>query len=214
MKAHEFLCVVFPSASPRKTTVSTKLTLSSGLPGHCLRWLRGLPLLSLWAPALSRQLAGGGVCKASVYWFPPEVSSQTIFLEQRVLTPWYRLPLLRPTFFLTESSLGSKLTCYRLQTYDLNSPSESNMLCPPNPVIYEVLALTALSLENASIFLLLPSLLCSQPVLPGHSHLYIVPIPGAGQKKLPRNARKWKDFPALNIRTTSNTPCPCTKLDR
>lgn len=41
----------------------------------------------------------------------------------------------------------------------------SNMLCF-TPVKYEVLALTALSLENASLFLLLPSLLCSQPQSP------------------------------------------------
>lgn len=120
----------FPSASHRSqqslqwinSFLWAPASTSSGSSGGC-------PWLSLQAPALSEQLAGGGVCKASVYWFPPEVSPQTILLEQRALTPWNQLSLLRLTFFLTALSLGSKLACYSFQTYELNSPSISNMLC-------------------------------------------------------------------------------------
>lgn len=87
MKAPEFLNVVFPLASLYLGKVSIKTTPPSLVRGAVSldRDVGGLPLSRSSQFAGRKQLEG---CLQSKYYqFPQEISSQTVLLELRALTP-------------------------------------------------------------------------------------------------------------------------------
>ena len=191
----------FPFSFPTEASkVSAELTLSPQLRVGTFIWRLGVgavPDLSLEAPALSKQPAGGGVCKARVYWFPPEVSSPAISLEPRAVNSLQLASSAQTDFPSCRPVFGEQIGLLKIPNIWAKFSPQFLTCCVFFPLSEARGAGIDVCITWSDSFVsLLPSRCCSWRCNPGHIH--VAPVLAVGQKVTLINARKWTEKPTMS----------------